>query len=282
MEKQKSFLEIYNIQTNERTILDTFDYRIEAPNWTPDGKTLIYNSNGLMYKYDLSTKKCEKIETGKCIHCNNDHVISADGKILCISAGTAEETSSRVWTLSIGGGEPVLQTILAPSYLHGISPDNKTLAYCAERGGSYDIYTIDIGSDKEIRLTDTQGLNDGSEYSPDGKYIWFNSVRSGNMHIWRMNADGSEQTQMTFDDGYNNWFGHISPDNQKVVFVSYYANDVKPGDHPQNKHVEIRMMDADGKNLISLLKTFGGQGAMNVNSWSPDSKKFAFVTYSEI
>jgi Tol biopolymer transport system component len=274
-----SALQSYDVETGERALLKEFDYHLEAPNWTPDGKALVYNSKGQIYCFDLATKESSLIPTGQCTRCNNDHVISKDGKTLAISASTDDVRGSRVWVLPFTGGEPRLVAGKIPSYLHGISPDGKTLAYCAERDGEYDIYTMSIDGGEETRLTDAPGLNDGPEYSPDGGTIWFNSVRTGLMQAWRMNSDGSDQTQMTFDENLNTWFPHISPDNKRVVMVSYYKGDVEPGAHPANKDIEIRLMDADGGNLKTLFKAFGGQGTMNVNSWSPDSKKFAFVTY---
>ena len=218
------------------------------------------------------------IDSQYCRHCNNDHVLSPDGKRVAVSHHTREDGESRIYTFPIEGGSPTLVTPMAPSYLHGWSPDGSTLAYCAERNGQYDIYTIPVNGGLETQLTDTPGLDDGPEYSPCGNYIWFNSVRSGLMHIWRMKADGSEQTQMT-DDGMNDWFAHLSPDGKKVIFISYYEGDVAPGDHPANKNVEIRMMDNDGKNIQTLVKLFGGQGSLNVNSWSPCGTKFAFMSY---
>ena len=172
-----------------------------------------------------------------------------------------------------------LITPLAPSYLHGWSPDGKTLAYCAERGGEYDIYTIPVLGGKEKRMTDAPGLNDGSEYDSAGEYIWFNSVRSGLMQAFRMKADGSEQTQMTFDSEWNTWFPHISPDRKLVSMICYRKGDVEPGEHVPHKNVQIRVMRSDGSDLHTVVELFGGQGTINVNSWSPDSRKFAFVSY---
>ena len=123
------------------------------------------------------------------------------------------------------------------------------------------------------------GLNDGPEYDSSGEYIWFNSVRTGLMQAWRMRADGSEQTQMTFDLNGNTWFPHISPDRKKVVMIVYRKGDLKPDEHVPHKHVELRLMDADGSNLHTVLRLFGGQGTINVNSWSPDSTRFAYVRY---
>ncbi len=277
--KVHSLLESYDVLSGERRLLRQFDSHIEAPNWHPDGRSLIYNAGGLIWRYDLDSGESRQIDTGRCIHCNNDHVLSQDGSLLAISAGTVEDPASRIWTLPISGGEPRLVTPLAPSYLHGMSPDGSTLAYCAQREGEYDVYTIPVSGGAETRLTDAPGLNDGPEYSPDGQHIWFNSVRSGLMQIWRMRADGSEQTQMTFDQDRNSWFPHVSPDGRQVVYLSYCKGDVAPGDHPANKQVELRLMDALGGQPSTLFELFGGQGTLNVNSWSPDSRQFAFVSY---
>lgn len=278
-EEDQSVLEIYDVVTHERTVVAEFDCCIEAPNWTPDGKALIYNSNGHMFRLDLETKKISQIDTGYADNCNNDHVLSSDGKQLAVSHGTREDDKSRIYILPVSGGVPRLITPLGPSYLHGWSPDGKTLCYCAERNGEFDIYTIPAEGGVETRLTDSPGLNDGAEYDSLGEYIWFNSVRSGLMQAWRMKADGSEQTQMTFDENWNTWFPHISPDRKLVSMVCYKKDDVQPGEHVPHKFVELRLMNADGTNVQTLVKLFGGQGTINVNSWSPDSQKFAFVSY---
>lgn len=276
----QSILEIYDVTTGQRTIVAELDYLIEAPNWTPDGKALVYNSNGRIFRIDLETKAITEIDSDFVNDCNNDHVLSSDGKQLAVSHATREDGQSRIYTLPITGGVPRLITPLAPSYLHGWSPDGKTLAYCAERNGEYDIYTIPAQGGVETRLTDAPGLNDGSEYDAKGEYIWFNSVRTGLMQAWRMKADGSEQTQMTFDTGWNTWFPHISPDRRLVSMICYKKGDVQPGEHVPHKHVEIRLMNADGSDLHTVVELFGGQGSLNVNSWSPDSKRFAFVRYT--
>ncbi|MCL6459545.1 MAG: transporter [Gorillibacterium sp.] len=273
-----STLETVDVQTGAREVLALFDYLIEAPNWTSDGKRLIYNSLGRIYSFDLATKESVAIDSGDAVHCNNDHVLSPDNSHIAVSHHTEEDGKSRIYIFPLAGGNPTLITPLAPSYLHGWSPDGRTLAYCAERGGQYDIYTIPVTGGAETQLTDSPGLNDGPEYSPDGKHIWFNSVRSGLMQVWRMNADGSEQTQMTFDPS-NNWFPHVSPDGEIAVYISYKQGDVDPGDHPANKNVEIRVISSAGGEFRSLVSLFGGQGTINVNSWSPDSRQLAFVSY---
>lgn len=272
-----SCLEIVYVTTGERQLLHEFDGLIEAPNWKRNGKELIYNAGGHIYSYDIASDSSNLIESGICNNCNNDHVLSPDNSHIAVSHHTYEDGQSRVYIFPIEGGTPTLVTPIAPSYLHGWSPDGKTLAYCAERNGEYDIYTIPVQGGIETQLTDAHGLNDGPEYSPCGNYIWFNSVRSGLMQVWRMKADGSEQMQITFDQN-NSWFPHVSPDGKMIVYITYKKGDVAPGDHPANKNVEIRIMPVGGE-YKTLIKLFGGQGTLNVNSWSPDSTKIAFVSY---
>lgn len=275
-----SILEILDITTGQRTGVREFNTRIEAPNWTPDGKWLIYNSAGKLYRISPENPGApEWINTGFAQNCNNDHVVSFDGSFIAISNGPAEDRRSRVYTLPVEGGIPRLITPLGPSYLHGISPDGKTLAYCAERNGNFDVYAVPAEGGAELRLTTDEGLDDGPEYSPDGKHIWFNSVRSGLMQLWRMKTDGSEQTQMTFDETRNAWFPHVSPDGKQVIFITYYKGDLQPNEHLANKNVELRLMPSAGGEAKTLLKLFGGQGTINVNSWAPDSKRLAFVSY---
>lgn len=278
--KVTSVLEIIDVESGQRTVVKQFPYRIEAPNWTPDGQWLVYNSGGRLYKISPQAPgEPEEITTGFANRCNNDHVLSADGKHIALSHGTKEDGKSRVYTVPIDGGTPRLITPLGPSYLHGYSPDGTTLAYCAERKGNFDVYTIPVEGGVETRLTHAEGLDDGPEYSPCGQYIWFNSVRTGLMQVWKMKADGSEQTQVTFDETRNSWFPHISPDGRKVLYIAYRKGDVAPGDHPANKDVELRLMDTQGSAPRTLVKLFGGQGTLNVNSWAPDSKRVAFVSY---
>ena len=281
----RSILEVFDIETGKSEVLDEFDCVIEAPNWSADGKFLTFNREGRIYKYEIASGDVTEVPSYFVDNCNNDHVLAPDGTGLYVSHHTKEDGLSRIYKIFYDGRMPELVTPLAPSYLHGITPDGKMLAYCAERNGEYDIYTIPTAGGNETQLTTAFGLNDGPEYDCDGEYIWFNSVRTGRMQAWRMKADGSEQTQMTFDAHLNTWFPHISPDRTKVVMLAYHERDVRPGEHVPNKNVEIRLMTGSDKTGWSeprtILKLFGGQGTINVNSWTPDSKRFAYVRYEK-
>lgn len=276
-----SHIEVMDITNgNRQVIYSDKTASLQAPNWTSDNKSLIYNSKGLILRLDFATKKPVVINTGTINNNNNDHVLSFDGKMLGLSGSSTElKNSSFVYTVPVEGGIPIQVTPLSPSYLHGWSPDGKYLIYTAKRNNDFNIYRIPVSAGKEEQLTNTPGLDDGSEYSPDGKYIYFNSSRSGTMQLWRMKADGSQQEQLTADE-YNNWFPHVSPNGKWIVFLSF-SKEVAADDHPFYKHVYLRLMPAGGGKPSVIAYVYGGQATINTSSWSPDSKKIAFVSNSD-
>ena len=280
-----SHLELLDVASGRREIVLSSAPPFEAPNWTPDGRALVYNTSGAsegrgrLHRFDLATRVSSVIDTGFAIRNNNDHVLSFDGTMLGISDHSTDAHESTIYTLPASGGTPRRITSKTPSYLHGWSPDGRFLIYTGGRNGEFDIYTIPSdGSAPETRLTDSVGLDDGPEWSPDGRFIYFNSIRSGKMQIWRMRPDGSAAERITNDD-YNNWFPHPSPDGRQLAFLSY-GGDVAPADHPYYKHVYIRLMPAEGGTPRVLAYVYGGQGTINVPSWSPDGKMLAFVSNS--
>ena len=270
-----SEIEILDVTTGiRRTITGAAD-SFQAPNWTPDGNRLVYNHNGRMFSLELASLKSSPIDTGAQVHCNNDHALSFDGRMLGISSGSP----SIVYTLPVDGGIPRQITPIGPSYFHGWSPDGKYLLFTGARNGEFDIYRVPAEGGPEVRLTTAKGLDDGSEYTPDGKTIFFNSERTGKMQVWRMNADGSDQTQVTSDE-YNNWFPHVSPDGKKVLFISF-PPEIPSGDHPFYKRVYLRWVPIEGGKPSVAAYLYGGQGSINVNSWAPDSNRIAFVSNSD-
>ncbi len=271
----RSRLEIMNIQTGRRRVLYADNTHFEAPNWSPDGKTLLFNRGGKLYTLPASGAAPRQLDTGSAGRCNNDHGFSPDGRHIAMSAHD-ENDLSRIYILPAEGGTPRLLTPNGPSYWHGWSPDGTTLAYCALRNGQFDIYTIPFAGGPETQLTDTGAHDDGPEYAPDGRTIYFNSDREGPMLLWKMNADGSRPEPITFDDMYNDWFPHPSPDGKWIVFLSY---DESVKGHPANQEVAIRLMRTPDGPPRTLTRLLGGQGTLNVNSWSPDSTQFAFVSY---
>ena len=281
-----STLETIAVNSTDRTAVYVAPGRFEAPNWSRDGSYFLFNRSGHLERLPVAGGKPEIINTGLADRLNNDHGISPDATQLAISDNSQETKSangamshdSLIYVVPITGGTPRRITQNSPSYWHGWSPDGKMLAFVGQRNGDFDIYTIPLTGGDETRLTTAKGLDDGPEYSPDGQYIYFNSERTGHMQIWRMKADGSGQEQV-FSDDYNNWFPHISPDGQWMVFLTY-EKDVTG--HPENKDVMLRLMSLSNKKITVLAKLFGGQGTINVPSWSRDSEHLAFVSYQFI
>jgi len=280
-----SNIEILDMATQNSRIIYQYDKSIQAPNWTRDGKSLLYNKDDLLYMYDLATNTPTLLNTGDVKRNNNDHVISFDGKMLAISSfgarGGADNGKSVGYVVPITGGQPKRVTTVAPSYIHSWSPDGKYLVFTSQRNNNFDIYKVPSEGGKEIRLTTDTAYDDGSEYTPDGKWIYFNSTRSGRMQIWRMKPDGSEPTQVTHSTTID-WFPHISPDGKWIVYISFLESEVTIQDHPFYRHVYIQVMPISGSPSKVIAYLYGGQGTINTPSWSPDSKHIAFVSNTDL
>ena len=269
-----SVLETTTVASTDRHVEYVAPAHFEAPNWSHDGSFFLFNQDGRIYKLPLHGATPAQIPTAPDEHANNDHGLSPDNTQIAISDQTIPGGSS-IYLLPVAGGTPRRITKLQPSYWHGWSPDGKTLAFTGQRNGEFDIYTIPVAGGEETRLTTAKGLDDGPEYSPDGQWIYFNSERTGLMQIWRMHPDGSAQEHVLSEESAD-WFPHISPDGHTMVYLAY---DKTVTGHPGQKDVQLKLRNiADGKTSV-LANLFGGQGTINVASWSPDSKKVAFVSY---
>jgi Tol biopolymer transport system component len=277
-------METINVFDGKRMVIFEKPGRFEAPNWMPDGRKLLFNMDGSLFKIPVEGGDLEKLNTDFAKRNNNDHGISFNGKLLAISnhRDGLPGGGSTVYVLPLEGGVPKMITEGTPSYFHGWAPNNKEVVYVAQRNGIpiYNIYRNSIDGGKEVALTNNKAGEhvDGCEYSPDGKYIYYNGSHTGTMQIWRMKPDGSGREQLT-SDKYNNWFPHISPDGKWIVLISF-TSDVKPNDHPSYKRVMLRIMPVTGGEPKVIAYLYGGQGTINVPSWSPDSKQIAFVSNS--
>jgi Tol biopolymer transport system component len=282
-----SHLEVMEVQSGARRILHSEPGSIQAPNWTPDDKLLYNSAEGVMYSFDIATGKVAELETGPCRQNNNDHVLSFDGKLLALSNYAGNPRRSVAFILPATGSRTP-QQITSPeaghAFLHGWSPDSKKLVFTGGRKGETghyrNLWAVDVETKLETALTPPGTLDDGPEYTPDGKYIYFNSVRTGTMQIWRMRPDGSQPEQVTFDE-YNDWFPHISPDGKWLVYIAF-PKEMDPWTHPFYQHCYIRLMPTAGGVPKTIAYLYGGQGSMNTPNWSPDSKRIAFVSNSKL
>jgi TolB protein len=276
-------LETMDVFTGNRNVIRESASRFEAPNWMPDGKRLLYNEGGSVYTIAVEGGTPEKLNTGTADRINNDHGISFNGKMLAISHSTpGPGGGSTVYVLPLAGGTPKQVTEQTPSYWHGWAPNGKDVVLVGMRNGSkiYNLYKVDINTLAETALTaNTTGHVDGPEYSPDGRYIYYNANPTGTMQIWRMKPDGTAKEQLTFDE-YHSWFPHISPDGKWMTMISF-PTDIEPNSHPSYKKVMLRLMPVSGGAPKVIAYLYGGQGSLNVNSWSPDSRHIAFVSNSE-
>jgi TolB protein len=279
-----SKLEILNVLDGKRKVVYEDKGRFEAPNWMPDGNTILFNQGGKIYTVPVTGGTSTLINTGNVVNNNNDHVISFDGKTLGISSKREGFIGggSTIYYLPLAGGDPILVTDSTPSYLHGWTKDNKEIVYTAQRiskSPAYNIFKKSINGGAEVQLTNLKkGLADGPECSPDGKFIYYNCNLSGNMQLWRMKMDGTDPTQLTFDEN-NNWFAHVSPDNKWIAYISF-SNTIDATDHPFYKRVSLRLMPVSGGAPKVIAYLYGGQGTFNAPSWSPDSKHLSFVSNS--
>jgi len=282
-----STLETITVASTDARAAHVAAGRIGSANWSRDGKSLVFNSQGRMQRVPVDGGKPETLDTGFAVHCNDGHGLSPDGNWLAISDESRSRHRSAIYIVPAAGGAPRLVTKEPPAYFHGWSPDARTLVFTAGRKGKLDIYSIASGGPtgrKATQLT-SAGANDAPEYSPDGKYIYFSSDRTGTMQIWRMQPDGSGQEPVTADE-FGNGFPHISPDGRQMAFLSYENGGAAlAGNHD----VMLRVM-ALGTNMgtnmgtrtIRLLaRLVGGPGTFDAASWSPDSRRLAFVSYSE-
>ncbi|MCC7154812.1 MAG: TolB family protein [Bryobacterales bacterium] len=286
--RYRSKLAIFDLKDRSTKVVHTSDDLFEAPNWSRDGKFLLINSRGSLFTLPAEGGKPERLALDASFRCNNDHDYSRDGKWLAISASTPSERRSRVYVAGADGAGPRLLTPASPSYFHGWSPDGKWLSFVGQRNGNFNLFRVAFEGGEEQRLTSHPGYDDGPDYSPNGKWIYFNSSRAGGWDIWRIPESGAGPgdalAQRVTSDPWEDWFPHLSPNGKHIVFLSF-----PPGteNHDGKMEIQLRMMRAPGKEMkrpkIETLTTiFGGQGTINVNSWAPDSRRFAFVIYEEI
>jgi dipeptidyl aminopeptidase/acylaminoacyl peptidase len=289
--RYSSKVSIYDLgDKSVRTVYQSNEV-FEAPNWSRDGKFLLANSRGRLFRIPVDgSGTADPLALDPSLRCNNDHDYSPDGKRIAISASSPTSRQSQIYVAGADGSNPRLVVSATPSYFHGWSPDGRYLSFVAQRGSTnFDLFRVPAAGGEEQRLTTSPGFDDGSDYSPDGKWIYFNSDRSGGWEIWRIPADGAgeedSKAQQVTNDDLEDWFPHPSPDGKKLVFLSFPKG--TKGHNDKIEGVQLRMVPMPGVRIKPvppqvLVTFFGGQGTINVNSWAPDSRRLAFVIYETL
>ncbi len=288
-EHLRSHISIYDLRTRSVHVIYTADVLFEAPNWSSDGSYLLANSGGKLYRLELQpdgTARPHELALDPKYVCNNDKALAPNGKRLAFSAATGGSRGSQIFLADADGSHPRLLVAETPSYFHGWSPDGATLAFVAKRDKNFDLFRIAASGGSQFRMTKDAGHNDGPDYSPDGRWIYINSDRSGTEQIWRLGANGNEasRAERITEDGMQDWFPHPSPNGKWLVFLAF-PREIEG--HNARLKVQLRMqpiLSGQGATRKSelLITFFGGQGTINVNSWSPDSTRFAFVSYDPL
>jgi TolB protein len=286
--RQRCQIWIHDIRTGANELLfETNEVLLEAPNWAMDGEALLLNGDGHMWRLHLGRRRLERIEITGIPPLNNDHVLDPDGEHIFMSA----YDDWQIYRAPIAGGRGTQitgkegpQGLL--HFLHGVSPDGRQLAFVGIRIDeaeeafklvSADIFTVGADGRGYRQITHANAPADGPEYSPDGEWIYFNTEAfSPNAQIARMRPDGSEVERLISSETVD-WFPHISPNGRACVYLSYPAG---TSGHPADLNVRLMLVrDGQWGRPALAAELFGGQGTINVNSWAPDSTRFAYVAY---
>jgi TolB protein len=291
--RYRSKVTVYDLAARSSRTVYEADQTIEAPNWSRDGKFLLLNTGGRLYRLPMNAAgepTLEKIDLGDGgYRANNDHDYSKDGTMLAFSASSPASRQSQVYLAKADGSGARLMTPAAPSYFHGWSPDGKWLALVGQRDAKFELFGVPVAGGAEERLTSKGGYDDGPEYTPDGKWIYFNSNRGGGWDIWRMPSEGAgtgdAQAEQVTNDEMEDWFPHFSPNGKWMLVFSFPKGTTNHNEKMDG--VVLRLAPDPGKKPAAakfdvLTKFFGGQGTINVNSWSPDSRRFAYVVYEAL
>ena len=260
-------------------LFETDERLIEAPNWSLDGRSLYVNGDGRLWRLDLDAPDTlVPVDFDGLPDINNDHVLDPDGEHVHLSADDGHIYRG---ALAGGGVERLTPDDGFWHFLHGVSPDGKRLAYVQIRDFSEPGRLAVLEPPGSPVVVDTgRGHIDGPEWSPDGQWIYFNTEgftdTPGHAQLARI-PDSGGRAQRLVDSPTVDWFPHLSPDSRHAAYLAFPAGTLG---HPADLDVEVRVVEtADWSTVVRRYPLFGGQGTINVNSWAPDSTRFAFVAY---
>lgn len=273
---------VASARTGERQLaLTTDDLLLEAPNWTRDGRALVLNGDGRLWTLDLADTQLEGVALARLPALNNDHVLASDGEHIHVSAD-----DGHIYRAPLRGGTATRVTDDDgwSHFLHGASPDGATLAYVGIEAGDFArpgrLMTMPAAGGPRTFVDTGAGHVDGPEFSPDGNWLYLNTeeftTAPGHAQLGRIRTNGTGLEQLLASDTVD-WFPHLSPDGRLATYVRFPAGTLG---HPADRDVEVVVVSTgDWTTPVHTFALFGGQGTMNVNSWAPDSDRFAYVAY---
>lgn len=272
---------VASVSGQAELLFTSTDVLFEAPNWTLDGTALVLNGDGRLWTLDVDSAELTTVPLTGVPDLNNDHVLAPDGAGIYLSAN-----DGHIYRASLGGGpaQRITDEDGTFHFLHGVSPDGKELAYVGIEAGDFTqpgrLMTMASDGGATARVDVGPGHCDGPEYSPDGKWIYLNTesftTAPGHAQLARVRRDGSGFEQL-LASGSVDWFPHLSPDGRFATYIRFPSG---TGGHPADLPVAVVLVSTgDWSTSLQAWPLFGGQGTLNVNSWSPDSTRFAFVAY---
>jgi Tol biopolymer transport system component len=276
---------VASVTGERRLVYTTDDLLLEAPNWTFDGAALVLNGDGKLWTFDVGSRTVMQVPLTGIPDLNNDHVLAPDGTGIFLSAN-----DGHIYRAELDGGaaQRITDDDGSFHFLHGVSPDGQELAYVGVEAGDFTqpgkLMTIPASGGATTPLK-VDGHCDGPEYSPDGEWLYFNTEaftdQPGHAQLARIaapdgNSNGGAPEQLLASETVD-WFPHLSPDGQLASYIRFPSGTVG---HPADLPVDVVVVSTgDWTTPLHTWSLFGGQGTLNVNSWSPDSTRFAYVAY---
>jgi Tol biopolymer transport system component/serine/threonine protein kinase len=260
---------VFSLQTKEKRCLtapppgNVGDY---DPILSPDQKTVAFIRMPTALVHDIYTIPLAGGNLRRLTEENKSiggFMWAADGKSIIFDSNRSG--FGRLWRISAEGGAIEPETMYPE--VGALSRDGRRLAY-VNGSGSASIWRASLLQAggrvvSQSRVIATQGTNDAAQLSPDGRQIVFGSRRTGSREIWKSNADGSDQSQLTSFGGHAGtprW----SPDGKWIAF-----------DYRPETHSRVYLIDAEGRNLHMVIS---GDYENGVATWSRDGASLYFAS----